>query len=314
MKKAAGINHVGFGVRNLEVARKFYQETLGFTSMWDQWDYSINTMADTFRNSQHEFVGYMFRQEIGGLILEPILKKYPTPRAIRKEICYGDLGVNKITITVADVKEFYAAYNEKISFFGEPKSTILPGIGEYTFIYGKDPDGNLLEFASWNEVDTKGGAFGGALSVGISVSDLERTKQFYQQHCDFDVVVSEHEQFSGLVGEMTGREDTKVKSCLLDCSKRKNGGMLELYEVSNPRGRSIPFGTEWGDFGYMEICLNSVCNAIDLQKYYIENGVDVVQRPTKFSESPNGKYEYWFLYVIDPDGVFVENGSAHKVK
>ena len=314
MQKAAGVNHVGFGVRNLEVARKFYQETLDFTFIWDQWDYSINTMADAFRNSPHNFLGYMFRQKIGGLLLEPILKKYPTPRAIRKKVCYGDLGVNKITIAVADVKEFYGAYRDKIVFFSEPKSTVLPGIGDYSFVYGQDPDGNLLEFASWEGANVKEGIFGGALSVGISVSDLERTKQFYQQHCDFDVVVSEHECFSGLVGEMTGNENTKVKSCLLDCSKRKHGGMLELYEVSNPRGRSIPFGSEWGDFGYMEICLNSLWNAIDLQKYYLEKGVDVVQRPTKFSESPNGVYQYWFLYALDPDGVFVEHGSAHKVK
>lgn len=314
MQKAAGMNHVGFGVRNLEVAGKFYQEVLGFTNMFDQWDYSVNTMADTFRNSPHDFAGYMFRQEIGGLVLEPILKKYPTPRPIRKKIRYGDLGVNKVTIAVADMEKFYATYEDKISFLGNPQSTVLPGLGDYRFVYGQDPDGNLLEFASWKGVDAQGGLFGGATAVGISVSDLERSKQFYQQHCDFDVVVSEHEQFSGMVGGLTANNDTKVKSCLLDCSKRRHGGMLELYEVSNPRGSSMPFGTQWGDFGYMEVCLNCMCNAIDLQKYYIENGLDVIQRPTKFSESPSGTYEYWFLYVLDPDGVFIESGAAHKAK
>jgi len=308
MQKALGIHHVGFGVKDLKKTRKFYEETLEFRGMLEEWEYSINSMADTFRNSPHNFEGWMPFQEAGGIIIEPILMKWPTPRPIHVNPQYGDIGVNKLTIAVPDVAKFCKTYNKKIQFCGKPKKVKLPGLGDYEFVYGKDPDGNLLEFATWDGVKVEKGTFGGAQILGVSVTDLERSKAFYKKHCDFDVVVSEHDAFSGKVGEVSGSKGTKVKSCLLDCSKREagEGGMLELYEVSKPRGRSIPFGTQWGDFGYMEVTLISMANIHDLHNYYIEQGLDVVQRPTNFGTDEEGTVEYWFIYVRDPDGIFVE--------
>jgi hypothetical protein len=102
-----------------------------------------------------------------------------------------------------------------------------------------------------------------------------------------------------------------VKTCLLDSSKREIGGMLELYEVSNPRGRSIPFGTQWGDFGYMEVCMVCLGNIHELCKYYMDKGLYVFQRPTHFGDDETGAIEYWFLYVRDPDGNYVESVGMH---
>ncbi len=46
---------------------------------------------------------------------------------------------------------------------------------------------------------------------------------------------------------------------------------------------------------------------VDLQNYYLEHGLDIVQRPTNFGADETGTMEYWFLYVRDPDGIFVES-------
>lgn len=76
------------------------------------------------------------------------------------------------------------------------------------FVYCRDPEGNLVEFVSITNVEVKGG-FGGARSVGISVTDLERSIFFYQKHLGFDVMmISSHENFSGLVDEVSGDKDT----------------------------------------------------------------------------------------------------------
>jgi len=315
MQKAVGVHHLGFGVKDLGSVRKFYQELLQFDTMLEEWEYSINSMADTFRNSPHNFEGIMPHQAAGGLVIEPILMKWPTPRPIRQNSLFGDIGPNKLTIAVSDVGKFYKEYGKKITFCGKPRSVKLPGLGQYEFVFGRDPDGNILEFARWNGLTFEHGIFGGAQILGVGVTDLERSKAFYQKHCDFDVIVSEHEKFSGMVGEVSGSNGTKVKSCLLDCSAREagQGGMLELYEVSNPRGRSIPFGTQWGDFGYMEVTLMCPGNIIDLQKYYMEQKVDVVQRPTHFGSDPEGTVDYYFLYVRDPDGIFVESVGFHPI-
>ena len=124
---------------------------------------------------------------------------------------------------------------------------------------------------------------------------------FYQKHTDFDsVVIEPHDSFSGLVAEVSGSADTQVRSCLLANS---NGfHMLELYEVSKPRGRSIPFHTLWGDYGYLEaayVCDDLMATA----KYWIQEGIEFICHPTPIvMDDVTG----WFMYGRDPDGIPVE--------
>jgi len=293
-------------------------ETLELAEVLNRFDESINSMADTFHNSPHNFAGLLFYHQSGGISLEPIYKRYPTPRPIQNSPRLGDLGVNKLTYAVSDTDQLYREYRDKVMFFGEPRTAKLPRLGEYVFVYGKDPDGNIIEFASWAEAKIEDGLFGGVRSIGISVTDLDRSKAWYQTHCDLDIVVAEHDHFSGLVDEVSGSSGTKVRSCLLDSSRRQDAllptGMLELYEVSNPRGRSMPFGTEWGDYGYMEVCFLSPYNINELAIYYYDQGIDVVQRPTSFGEDEERTIQYWFMYVKDPDGNFVEIVGLHPIK
>jgi catechol 2,3-dioxygenase-like lactoylglutathione lyase family enzyme len=159
---------------------------------------------------------------------------------------------------------------------------------------------------------------GGVRILGMGVTDLARSKAFFQKHCNMDIVVSEHESFSGLVGEVSGSPDTQVKSCLLNCSKSSQApvgtAMLELYEVSNPRGRSIPFGTQWGDFGFMETSTIAIGSMYKLAMYYEDEGVEVVQSPTTAIVNEEEGVEYWFIYARDPDGNFVETVGVHQIR
>lgn len=311
MEKPTGVHHVGFGVRNIAANRKFYQETLEFTDFVEEVEESFNSMADTFRNSQHSFRGFLVCQEAGGITIEVIAKQYPTPRSIHKKPLLGDIGVNKMTIAVQDVNKFYKEYQDRITFCGKPRSVSLPKLGDYEFVFGRDPEGNIIEFAAQAGAKAENGMFGGVLSLGLSVTDIERSKAWYMEYCDFDVIVDEHDKFSGMADEISESKGVLIKTCLLDSSKREMGGMLELYEVSNPKGRSIPFGTEWGDYGYMEICMYHPGNIHDLAKFYMDQGLDIVQRPTHFGDDETGSIEYWFTYVRDPDGIFVESVGMH---
>jgi catechol 2,3-dioxygenase-like lactoylglutathione lyase family enzyme len=137
------------------------------------------------------------------------------------------------------------------------------------------------------------------------VTDLERSVAFYQKYVDFDTVVVEpHEAFSGLVSEVSGSKDTQVRSCLLANS---NGfHMLELYEVSKPRGRSIPFQVIWGDYGYLECCC--VCtDVLTLARNFLSEGLELISNPTPIDLHEEGlQGTAWFIYVRDPDGIPVE--------
>jgi catechol 2,3-dioxygenase-like lactoylglutathione lyase family enzyme len=244
----------------------------------------------------------MFNQEPEGIFLELIQMKEPNPRSIRKDFKYGDIGVAKLTIAVSDVTKLYKEMENTINFCSAPKHVTIPGWGDYNFVYCRDPEGNLLEFTSGKDIHTKD-KFGGVIRVGVSVSDLHRSKSFYQQHMDCKkVVIDDHECFSRLIDEISGSSMTKVRSCVL--ANSKGVGMLELFEVLEPRGRSIPFSTRWGDFGYLQVCFN--CDDMsEIATHCEKEGIDLLCEP-QVMDTDKPELEGAFLYVKDPDGIPLE--------
>jgi hypothetical protein len=143
--------------------------------------------------------------------------------------------------------------------------------------------------------------FGGVQWLGVGVTDLERSLEFYRSTA-FDVTVIEpHEGFSGLVDEVSLASGTQVRSCLL--ANSKGGGMLELYECLKPRGRSIPLNTYWGDFGYLEISLLSD-DIHELGRQCKEKRLNYLHKPCLAFDLDD--VECWFQYIVDPDGIPVE--------
>jgi catechol 2,3-dioxygenase-like lactoylglutathione lyase family enzyme len=221
----------------------------------------------------------------------------PAPRAIRPDFRYGDIGLNKMTITVFDVEKFYRGFNDKVNFCSAPKSTIIAGLGDYHFVYAKDPEGNLLEFVSAANLPAND-RFGSIHWLGIGVTDLPRSITFYQKFAGLSTTVIDiHESFSGLAGEVSGGRLSRVLSCLL--STGQGAGMLELFEVTQPRGRSIPAFTQWGDYGFWQACL--LCDDSDkAAEYFTQTGVPFF---SSLQHMPDGGA---FIYVQDPDGIPLE--------
>ena len=302
--KVTGVQHVGIGVCDIEASRTFYRDVMECRIPMADFGVTHNAMPDFFRTSSHVFNGWMYMQERDSIVVECIQRLEPSPRPIRKQVRYGDIGVNKMTVEVANVDTFCKAYKDKIKFVCPPKATDIPGWGDYAYVYGTDPDGNLIEFVSSSKIKVEG-ALGRIRSVGVSVTELGRSIEFYRKYMDFDTVVIEpHEAFSGNVAEVSGSKDTQVRSCLLANS---NGfHMLELYEVSGPRGRSIPFHVLWGDYGYLESCC--ICNdLLGLTRHFMNEGLEFISYPTGMDVHEEGlQGTAWFLYVRDPDGVPVE--------
>ena len=304
MSRTSGVHHVAIGVKNLEPMKSFYRDILGFTEIFAEFDESEQEiMRDVARASRVVFGGVILCQRAGGILLELIRMTAPAPRPIRKDFRYGDIGVAKITVAVSDVKVLYDELKGKVNFCSGPKVTAIRGWGDYPFVYCRDPEGNLVELVSMTNVEAKG-RFGGVRSIGISVTDLERSISFYQKHLGFDVVMmGSHEGFSGLVDEVSGGKDTRFRSCLL-AANNKGDGMIELFEVSKPRGRSIPFSTNWGDFGYLQVCFN--CNDINgMASYGEEAGIEFLCSPKRMDGGIPG-HPGEFVYAKDPDGIPIE--------
>ncbi len=298
-----GVHHIAIGVRNIEIARHFYQNILGFNKVYldlPQAEYlALNEVA---RAPCPVYIASLLCQEAGGIIVELVQMITPVPRPIRPDFKYGDIGLSKITISVPNIEKLYQEFKDRINFCSPPKLAVIPGWGEYQFIYCRDPEGNLIELVTNSRLPEKSG-FGGVQWAGVSVTNLERSILFYQKYGGFDITfVAQHESFSGLVDEISGGRNTQVRSCILGNSQA--AGMIELLEVSEPRGRSIPFATRWGDFGYLQVCLNGKQGGdiFKIAAHLEKEGLEFISSPKLMNDERQGA----FFYVKDPDGIMVE--------
>ncbi len=301
MSRVTGVDHAGIGVKNWNVMKSFYMETMGF-----------NRILGEMPEDDHEAIHALLRtsptihsavqlcHQAGGISVALFCMTTPASRPIRKDFRYGDIGLNKMTMSVSDVDQACRDLAKSVNFCSEPKSVTIPGFGEHRFVYGKDPEGNLIEFLSGPLAPARSG-FGGVRWLGISVTDLERSKAFYRKYLEFDrIVVDNHQAFTGLVEEVSGNAGVEVRSCLL--ANSAGNGMIELFEVLKPRGRSIPFAVQWGDFGYLQTCLSGV-DIRAIAAYCEAEGLEFLAPPQIIDDAEHGG---GFMYVRDPDGIPIE--------
>jgi catechol 2,3-dioxygenase-like lactoylglutathione lyase family enzyme len=297
-----GVHHIAIGVNDFEKAKAFYMEVLGLDNVFVDFaaaDYPA--LTDVVRWFNPRYRAILVSHVSGGIIVELVRMIDPIPRLMRRDFRYGDIGLSKVTIAVADVDRLYTEMAGKTTFCGVPRSTALPGIGAYRFVYCRDPEGNLVELMSTSAAGPD--KHGGVWSVGIAVSDLERSVDFYRTFGGFDrTVVDIHDSFSGLVDGLTGIEGSRLRSCLLANSAAD--GLVELFEVEKPRGRSIPFGATWGDFGYLQVCLNGKQgdDVFQMAAHFNDNGMEFLCGPQLMGDEKEGA----FFYGKDPDGIPVE--------
>jgi catechol 2,3-dioxygenase-like lactoylglutathione lyase family enzyme len=299
MFEIGGVHHVAIGVKNAEGMKAFYTGILGFKiEPRESPPAPQAVMSGITRGIVPVFAASMLSLGTGGILVEFIQMETPSPKPLRKDFHYGDIGVNKMTIIVPELEAVQLWLQDKTAFCSAPESLEIPGWGIYSYLYCRDPEGNLIEFASSPELQKEGG-LGGVASIGIGVTDLERSLAFYQKYTGFDtVLIKTHECLSGPAGGNTGDEKARVRSCVLSSSL--GGGRVELFESLAPRGKSIPSYTMWGDFGYLQTCL--LCKNVPeiagrCEKEELEFALNLQQMPGE---------EAAFIYIRDPDGIILE--------
>lgn len=304
MGKISGVHHVAMGVKNLGAMRSFYRDVLGFTEVFAEFDEAEQElMREVVRSSRAVFGGVMLSQRAGGIMLELIRRTDPVARPIRRDFRYGDIGVAKMTIAVPDPGILYRELKDNVNFCSEPKVASIPGWGDHSFVCLKDPEGNLVELAAMGNTPAVDG-FGGICSIGLAVTDLDRSVSFYRNMPGPDrEITGVHDGFSGLVDELSGGKNTGVRSCFL-AAQSGEGGRIELFEVLNPRGRSIPFSATWGDYGYLQVGFH--CDDVrDMISYGEGAGIDFLCGH-KIMDEGIPEHPGEFVYARDPDGIPIE--------
>jgi hypothetical protein len=101
------IHHIALGIKDLEMMRLFYENTLEFYRVFLEIEEGEhNVMCEVLGTPRVVFSRVSFRQGSQGIALELIRMVDPIPRPIRRDFRYGDISVNKMTITVSDVADF----------------------------------------------------------------------------------------------------------------------------------------------------------------------------------------------------------------
>lgn len=304
MDHIIGVDHVGIGVRNMAVMKQFYRETLQFTEIFGEMPVDDHEpIHGLVRTTPAVHSAMQINQKGGGIAVSLFCHIYPRPRPIRKDSHYGDIGISKTTLAVNNLERFYREYQGQLAFCSPLRRLDIPAWGEYAFIYARDPEGNLIEFIDAGKLSLPH-TFGGVRWLGITVTDLDRSREFYQKYLGFDkTIVPVHEKFSGNVDEIAGSRQAQIRSCILGNSF--GNGMVELFESLKPRGRSIPFLTNWGDFGYLQMCLLGT-DIRQVEAAFRQADLDLVLDPQMITSDDPKNTGLAFLYIRDPDGIPVE--------
>lgn len=142
----AVFHHVGISVRDMEKAKDFYCNTLGYSIVWEhpqRGGEALQKVVGLPGSLMHIVMleGYGMRIE---------LFKYLTPEGRdRGNLRQCDFGLIHFALKVKDVHAIYAALSPKGVQFNCPPQDLRPGV---VAVYMRDPEGNTIELME-NSVD-----------------------------------------------------------------------------------------------------------------------------------------------------------------
>jgi len=131
--------------------------------------------------------------------------------------------------------------------------------------------------------------------VGLSVSNLNRSIEFYCKNLNCEVIRIIEANTNPLLGKVIGMPD-----CVARIAHLKSGpNMLELFEYLRPSGKKIPEDHKQADNGYIHAGFRSS----DVRNDYIElknKGVNFISEPVEFRK------DVWICYFYGPDNEVCE--------
>jgi len=136
----------------------------------------------------------------------------------------------------------------------------------------------------------------------VIVSDIEKTKQFYNKTLGLEIAVEtviEDPEFSRGVG----LPDTKLLAAFFKLPN--DAGLIEAFQYVRPPGRPMRADTKANDGGWTHICFQ----VDDIEKTYREleaKGIKFLSTPVTISKQHPHFPGVRFCYFKGPDGEVVE--------
>jgi catechol 2,3-dioxygenase-like lactoylglutathione lyase family enzyme len=131
--------------------------------------------------------------------------------------------------------------------------------------------------------------------IALSVSDLDKSIEFYCKHLHCEVIRIIEAGTNPLLGKVVGMPD-----CIARIAHLKSGpNMLELFEYIKPRGEKIPLDHIQADNGFIHAGFRSSDVRNDYLKL-VKEGVIFISEPVEFRK------DVWICYFYGPDNEVCE--------
>jgi glyoxylase I family protein len=142
-----GIHHVAVHVRDMDRMLKFYKEAFGFEVVGEEFSWKDSEFIDRIVDVQGSAArGAMLRA--GTCYLEMFQYSEPAPISSRPLQPF-DKGYTHFCVDATDIEQEY----ERLKGLGMTFSQPAPiDVGHVKSIYGRDPEGNLIEVQQTAEV------------------------------------------------------------------------------------------------------------------------------------------------------------------
>jgi len=135
--------------------------------------------------------------------------------------------------------------------------------------------------------------------TGITVSNLERSLEFWQNVLGFEFSHRAH-QTSEMASEITGVPGAEIKLAVV---KAPSGHKIELLEYLAPADRKKDVNLRPCDVGHVHVAL-TVENLDAILENIAASGWKAAGKPQTLKSGPNAGKRV--IYVRDPDGTTIE--------
>lgn len=304
--------YVGMGVWNAEETYAFYKRLFGFKLKLNDITTSSKELEPVV--GTRETMRMMMALNLkGGAVLEFVEHKSSPIRPFPEDASYGHYGILEIGFGVRGIERVVEDFKARGVRFLTPICELDMGDGRHwRYAYLADPDGlrvQLVEDIQAGEPAARKPEVQGVIHVGIGVSNLKRSKAFYETALGFDRLVYACEGHMPEMDPLTGNP-LEMKLAILERSAPVTGpvtllpaGTVKLFEVPRHQGMHIYKGRRWGDIGCMEFCMD----VSDLKATVAEvqaKGAEVYLPPVDIDGGFGSKGK--IAYILDPDGTMVE--------
>lgn len=304
----SGIQQVGIGVQNAPESLRYYAGLFGMDTL------VFNDVSEAHLMTRYTGGKVYNRQALlslnmqggGGFELWQFQNRQPAEPLLRPQ--YGDLGIYAAKLKCADVKKAHVQLSSSTELMASSLQHDAKGSSHF---YVADKHGNNFNLVSGNHwFQQKRGCVGGVTGAVIGVSNMERSKAFYQWLLNL-----QGEVYDKVLSDESGQ---RYRKALLQKHANGKGAFgkllgsveLELVQCLDRQPAKIYEDRFWGDCGFIHLCFD-VFDMCGLKRYAVDNGHNfTVDSEDSFRmEGASGR----FCYMEDPDGTLIELVETHRV-